>query len=391
MKHLIFTVFFILHYATSLATSPQHLIKNGGYLINDPKNGVVTSHNSTLKYIPASIYKLLTTATALKILGPNYRFKTEFYLSPGSTLFIKGYGDPYLISEEIDKIAAKLRDKGLRQINNIVIDQSSYNLQNSTINKKISNNPYDAAISALGVNFNTTKITIDPNGIIYSGEKQTPLMAITKKLGRNLPPGNHRVNLGKSQQLINNFVGQLFQTKLQEHGIITTGKILTGSRQDDIALLHTHYSKKLSAIIPAMLLYSNNYMANQIFLTLGAQRYSYPATWLKAQNTVYEYSRNTGITSDLTIIDGAGLSPDNKISAKDMTIIVEKLREYSHLLPKHGNHRLKSGTMTGVYCYAGFLNSTKNSPTIVIMLNQEKNYRDQLLALLEEETKRLLQ
>ena len=62
-----------------------------------------------------------------------------------------------------------------------------------------------------------------------------------------------------------------------------------------------------------------------------------------------------------------------------MITLLERFKPYSHLLSETRNTLLKSGTMTGVYSYAGYFESAGNLDPFVILLNQKVNNRDQLL------------
>ena len=85
------------------------------------KNGSVTGANDKwilYRYppkqnplvVPASVQKYATALAALHYLGSQFRFSTEFYMDQNNELGIRGHGDPFLVSEEWQKIAKKLSD-----------------------------------------------------------------------------------------------------------------------------------------------------------------------------------------------------------------------------------------------------------------------------------------
>ena len=92
------------------------------------------AHNVDVPFNPASVMKLVTTYAALQILGPDYRWKTEFYLDGKlkngilyGDLAVKGYGDPYLIEETLFPVMRALRQKGLQKITGkLVVDNSHF-------------------------------------------------------------------------------------------------------------------------------------------------------------------------------------------------------------------------------------------------------------------------
>ncbi|OKY75133.1 MAG: hypothetical protein BM485_09135 [Desulfobulbaceae bacterium DB1] len=101
---LFFFVFAPCHGAHGNTTAAtlriDRLIDNGGYILADGQAPIAAADEEKL-FVPASILKIVTALGALHILGPDFRFHTEFYLSPDNDLYIKGFGDPFLTSEEI--------------------------------------------------------------------------------------------------------------------------------------------------------------------------------------------------------------------------------------------------------------------------------------------------
>lgn len=358
---------------------PLTLITNGGYLVVSASGKTLGALNETIPFIPASIFKIITALQSLKSLGPNYRFPTYFFITPGVDLYIVGTGDPLLISEDIDGIVQALKKRGLKQVRNIFIDNSNYNLGTSTINETISQNPYDTALSAVGVNFNTIQVRITDDLEILSGEEQTPTLPIMLEKGQGLPPGVHRINLGIKSEDLALYAGQLFEAGLTRAGIDVSGQIEPKATPAQAGLFYTHHSAELKEMIPAMLLYSNNYMANQIYLKNGVKMYGYPATWKKAQKGMIHFLKSNNLELPQQIVDGAGLSKGNRISCQTMIGVLQKFRPYAGLLPLKQDIPLKSGTMKGVYSYAGFLGKEADSPAFVLILNQDENRRDELL------------
>ncbi len=377
---LLIAIYCLLFCQTSYASQEEPLIDNGGYLVVSASGKTLASYQANKNFTPASIFKVITALQGLELLGPTYRFPTYFFITPSIDLYIVGTGDPLLISEDIEPIILALQQRGLRQIRHIFIDNSRYKLSRRTINKDISLNPYDTALSAVGVNFNTIQIKITQDSKIISGEPQTPTLPIMQEKGQGLAPGIHRINLGMNEVDLAQYAGQLFKAGFAKAGIQATGTITLAKTPVNAGLFYTHYSPQLQDIISPMLLYSNNYMANQIYLKCGVKQFGYPATWEKAQRGMAKFlQKNKLVTEPIKIIDGAGLSIENSINCLTMIAVLQKFRKYAHLLPFKQNIPLKSGTMTGVYSYAGFLGKNEDAPAFVLMLNQEENNRDLLL------------
>ncbi|MCK4837346.1 MAG: D-alanyl-D-alanine carboxypeptidase [Desulfobulbaceae bacterium] len=370
------------------AIHPQdlgELISNGAYGVTR-NSKLLDSVNLDVPLMPASIVKLLTGLTAFDQLGANYRFKTEFFMDGEDHLYIKGYGDPFLVSEEIAAIMLALSKAGIRIINDIYIDQSSYQLESIGDGVGNSLNPYDVASSALAVNFNTINVVVSQDKSVQSGEPQTPLLPIMTRLGRDLPAGEHRINISRDPADSLLLAGQLFRSFQRQAGINGEGLLARRKAPPGKAVLVHYSSKKLPELITALMLYSNNFIANQIFLQIGAQNFGYPATWQKGQQAMLDFIRkDPGLSSAaINLVEGSGLSRKNRLTGQAMLRILELFKPHAQLLPEKNNILLKSGTLTGVYSYAGYFTANGNLDGFTIILNQDKNNRDEIMSILRK-------
>ncbi|MFO7606962.1 MAG: D-alanyl-D-alanine carboxypeptidase, partial [Desulfurivibrionaceae bacterium] len=350
-------------------------------------NGDDALHGSTnldLSLIPASVIKILTGLVAFEELGPHYRFRTEFFIDAGNNLYIKGYGDPFLISEEVEQIMISLKKSGCRTINDIYLDDSSHRLATMADGVGNSLNPYDVASSALAVNFNTINVRVDPNGTVHTGEPQTPLLPMMTRIAENLAPGLHRINVSLNQTDSLQLTGQLFRSFQERSGITGQGVIASG-RAPAGKPLYIHYSSKtLNELIEGLMRYSNNFIANQIFLQIGAKHFGYPATWEKGRRAVRDFIEKDPelAKAAIRIEEGSGLSRKNRLTVPAMLRILELFKPHARLLPEKDGVLLKSGTLTGVYSYAGYLSKNDKLDNFVIILNQNRNTRDEILKIL---------
>jgi len=363
------------------------LVENGALLLNDEEGNSLISLNAEELLVPASIIKILTSFVAIDILEKNYCYKTEFYKDAENNLAIKGWGDPYLISEEISIITDTLKKKGITRIKQLFLDNSSFASGITVPGVSNTLNPYDAINAALVVNFNTINLGKKSNGEIYSGESVTPLTPLAIKKGKVIWAGSkQRINLTDNKDESLQYVGELFSAFFINAGITIGNRGITREKIDDSwDLFYTHCnSRKLTELVTGLLKYSNNFIANQLFLTIGAERVGVPATLENATDFFKRYVNlklNTPL-SEFAICEGSGISRNNLITGNVMIMIMEKFRMHADYLSTKYGALVKSGTLTGVNNYAGYIKTEKGLRPFVIILNQKKNYRDRILKLL---------
>ena len=287
---------------------------------------------------------------------------------------MRGLGDPFLISEEIDRIAARLHQLGLKDLQGVGVDARYFAKNIYFDGQTDTTNPYDASVSSLAANFNTVNVRVR-NGEIASGEKQTPLTPIASKLAANLPNGKHRINLGQSVRGAQYFAEVLI-AKLNKTGFVVENKIMSAPIPNDVEFLFAHKnSRNLKQVVASMLEYSNNFIANQLYLLLGVERYGPPALVEKSSKALAEYVQSTFAWQNYLVVDGAGLSTRNRLSAEQLIEVLKKFEVYQDLMPSQGKHiRAKTGTLKFVSAYAGYLYKTEGRSKFALMINQPVNY-----------------
>lgn len=369
---------------STLMAQLHRWVDRGGVMLNDESGHTLLAYNADLILIPASIIKIYTAMAALEILGEQFVFKTGFYRDADGNLGIKGWGDPQLISEEIHSIADKLKVLGVRKIRQIQLDQTAFDPSIDINGRSNSLNPYDAVNGALVVNFNTLFLGRKKDGTIYSAESITPLTPLARILGRSLKPGTRdRFNLSTKREYAHRYAGELIGEILKDHGVTVEQSDVGQTVIDDrwSLVIEHHSSVSLREVIRGLLKYSNNFIANQIYLVTGAEKKGYPATTSKARSVFQAYFKQQfNEESGRTIIDEAsGISRKNRMSARAMMAVLERFRPWADLLDHKKGAWVKSGTLTGVYNYAGYIKTADGYQPFVILLNQQKNMRDRVL------------
>jgi D-alanyl-D-alanine carboxypeptidase/D-alanyl-D-alanine-endopeptidase (penicillin-binding protein 4) len=132
------TLYSALALACALAFSTSHafagvkekiaaMAPSGLILVVDEKGNELVVQNADKPFVPASVTKIVTAWLAMEVLGPDYRFETQFYLDKDRVLYVRGGGDPFLISEELASLAKELVAAiGKEPITGIVLDASYY-------------------------------------------------------------------------------------------------------------------------------------------------------------------------------------------------------------------------------------------------------------------------
>lgn len=382
MKRNIVTVLLLLTATLLYASSPvEDFLKSRSIapestavLIQDLKTGkILASHNADRALLPASIMKTVTIAGLLKETGPEERFHTLVYAYgpiEGNTikgeLLISGGGDPTLgancepeSADIADEIIASLRNMGITRIDgNIRVDTS-----------------------------------------LYSGPACPPSWQaadLQESYGTGCHALNFRRNASGSHAVKNPesvFLSYL-SSKLRSAGIEVTGTEVCGdeglSRKTDAILLLDHVSGPYSEVMRSCMMRSDNLFAETFLRAFAIARGKEGSTSAGAQE-MQSYWRKAGIpVKGVTLVDGSGLSRSNRVTANFINGILREMgdnEEYASFLPLAGQEgtlsdflkdtaldayvAMKTGSMKGIQCYAGYKVDEQFAPThtIVIIMN----------------------
>ncbi len=406
----------------------------------DNPTAPIVDFKSQIPRTPASVMKVITTGTGLLLLGADYRWKTEFYtdgtLNNGTlngNLIIKGYGDPYMVQENMADMVSALRISGLSHINGKVILDNSY-FQHSDENPDWFDGhgfePYNAIPNALSINFRTITLnfTVKNKQIHISSDPQLSYTHIKNEMQFNRQKRcrgrrafTPKIKLDKTQDLIivsgtisrnckeqkiskvltdagDLYFGH-FKKMWQANGGTITGTWVYGQVPHNAKLFYTYRSQKnLAEQIAAMNKKSNNIMTRQLFLTIGAEKMQPPASLDKSRQVIKQHLHRLGVdTQNLFIDNGSGLSRTANISAKQLGQFLlamhrsnasqsfeqslsvagvdGTLRHRLKNTPLAGNVIGKSGTLKQVKSLAGYMYSQSGKKYVYVMLFEGKNAR----------------
>ncbi|GLZ85523.1 D-alanyl-D-alanine carboxypeptidase [Metapseudomonas resinovorans] len=401
--------------------------------------GAQTLVNADVSVNPASTMKLITTYAALELLGPTYQWKTEFFtdgtLKDGvlnGNLYLKGGGDPKLNMEKLWLMMRDLRANGVRQVTgDLVLDRGYFihpQLPSFNDDGGDDNKPFLVGPDSLLVNLKAVRLIARAEGGKANLAMEPPLenirienkLQVTKAakcpswpdVRYNPVTQFDGTTLIASGKLPEGCSAQTYMSLLDHPGYAAGAvrafwKELGGSingkdRQGDVPknakLLARSFSPDLVEVIRDINKYSNNTMAQQVFLSIGA-RYRTDADGddaKAAQRVIRNWLAKKGITAPhLVMENGSGLSRHERVSAREMATILQAAwqspyaAEFISSLPLvamdgtmrkrlrrtalEGEAHIKTGTLNTVRAIAGFSrDSNGNTWAVVAILNDSR-------------------
>jgi serine-type D-Ala-D-Ala carboxypeptidase/endopeptidase (penicillin-binding protein 4) len=334
----------------------------GLVFVVDAAGNELVARNTDIPFVPASVAKIVTAWLAMEVLGGDYRFETRFYLNDKRVLYVRGGGDPFLISEELALLAPRLvAVAGKEPITGIVVDASYYPSSLRIPGIEDTDEAYNALNSALAVNFNTVAAVRDGDEVI-SAEEQTPItpLAIREFLARG-PNGRGRISLSQDSAVSLQYAGELIAAFIERAGGSVKANIATGRVPDGLEPIYVHrQSRALSDILFAMLRFSNNYVANQVFLEIGAHRLGGPVSLEKSLQLANEMLAVHGIAPAIHLEEGSGISRNNHFTARGLAKVLELFAPHADLLRSPDGGMTKTGTMEGIRTLAGYADTSSH-------------------------------
>ena len=390
--------------------------------------------NADVSVNPASTMKLITTYAALELLGPTYQWRTEFYtdgpLKDGvlqGNLYLKGGGDPKLNMEKLWLLLRDLRLNGVRQVQgDLILDRSYFNapeLPAFNDDGGDANKPFLVVPDSLLVNLKAQRIVtraesgrvqiaLDPPIATIQVDNQVKLLPASKcpswpDVRYNAVKQADGTTLVVTGQLAEGCSAQIYLSLLdhpayaagavrgiwQELG----GQILGGDREghvpDNARLLVRAYSPDVVEVIRDVNKFSNNTMARQLFLSIGA-KYRIPADandGMAAQRVIRDWLARKGITAPKLVMEnGSGLSRAERISAREMAAILQAawrspyaaefrsslplvamdgtMRRRLNNTPLVGQAHIKTGTLNNVRAIAGYSRDSNSRDWVVVAI-----------------------
>jgi serine-type D-Ala-D-Ala carboxypeptidase/endopeptidase (penicillin-binding protein 4) len=377
------------------------------------------SHRGDASVNPASVMKLVTTYAALHTLGPAFTWKNRVYVDGQivrggvleGNLILRGSGDPKLVLERIQDLFAQVQAKGVREVRgDIILDRSIFQVpdKNPADFDDEPLRPYNAAPDGMLVNFKSLIFTFTPDEagqrVLIKSEPPIAGVAIPTELPMggggcgnwkaNLKAdfytpskiefaGRYPANCGEKVWSVAYSEPRAYAGRVIDAMWRASGGTLTGTVREDAVPrgarpLLTANSLTLAEIIADVNKFSNNVMAQQVFLTLSAQkgRASFDAskkqlaTWWQKNLPSYSLpliengsglsrKERTSAMALTGLLQHAAASPHAEVFANSLSIAgvdgtVSRMRERNPTSEALGNAQLKTGTLNNVAALAGY-------------------------------------
>lgn len=367
----------------------------GIYAVDAESGRVLYDENSQKNMTPASSLKVVTTATALQILGPEFRFKTELEydgsLESGTlkgNLYIHGGGDPCLgvdIAKQIEEWTSAIQKLGIHVIEGEVVGDASR--WESALAPpgwlwEDLGNYYGAGACALSFHENKYTLFFKPGRVgeaaqILRLDPFIPGLQLVNEVKTGPEGSGDRACIYGSEYSLLQIVRGTIPAGLKEFAIkgaipdpaqfcaitlidalkdkgiaIKRQRIPSGKR----TAFHTTYSPPLKEIIFSTNHKSHNLYAEHLLKKMGEATYGEGSTQggIQAVKSFWQAQQ-----IDLEgLADGSGVSRKNLVTARQMVAILLKMKDsmlFRNSLPEEKTGiRAKSGSMTGVIAYAGY-------------------------------------
>ena len=342
------------------AIAPSALV-----LVLDEKGKELVAQRADKPFVPASVAKVVTSWLALKVLGEDHRFETRFYMDDKRVLYVRGGGDPFLVSEELALIAAKLLEEtGKQPFSGMVIDISYFPADLSIPGIEATRRSYNALNAALAANFNTIH-AVRRGNTVRSAEKQTPItpIAISQFRKRGPKKGRRRISLAQADPSIGvRYAGELIAAFIKRAGGAVKGKVTLGAVPEGLKPVYVHrQTRPLPEILKQLLIGSNNYVTNQVFLEIGAKELGAPVSLEKSLKIARKYLAEQGLAKALHLEEGSGLSRGNRFTARGLAKLLHQFAPHAGLMRRtKAGSRYKTGTLSGVRTLAGYAKTTRH-------------------------------
>jgi serine-type D-Ala-D-Ala carboxypeptidase/endopeptidase (penicillin-binding protein 4) len=341
------------------------------YVKEASTGAVLINHNGAAQFKPASIIKVVTTYSALEVLGENYIWHTPVYMTgvvqggelKGDLIF-RGVGDPSLNDDRIRTFCSELYRRGVKVIKgDIIIDKTFFAFNTEVPDQfyREMENPWNLPPQPLLVNGKLVTLTVfpdrrtgavkaaiepalsvvkldnkatlvpgpcngRPSGINFdiSGDAKTATIHVSGTLSEQCSPFAKRISVLGTDA----YFGASLRKGFEQQGGRIEGAIKSGGVATQARLLGAIHSGSLMEIIRETNKNSNNLMARQLFLAVGAMLTGKPPSPAQSAEALQSWlSQKVPETTPFVFENGSGLSDQERVTAKGMVALLDYIRK----------------------------------------------------------------
>jgi D-alanyl-D-alanine carboxypeptidase/D-alanyl-D-alanine-endopeptidase (penicillin-binding protein 4) len=382
---------------------------------------------------PASNVKLVTSAAALARLGPEFRFDTEVYVDAGAgegaarALYVRGKGDPTLVTERLWAIAGDLVHLGIRRVGDVVVDDTYFDRERSGpgFDQEAGDKSYLAPAGAASLNWNTiavhvaagdrrggkARVELEPASELFEvdvrattvapGGRRRLVVSSVRAGARQRIVVEGRIPIGSRMQTVWRriddpalYLGHTLRRLMELRGARFAGKVRAGQVPQGARLVHVAQSESLGEVVRRLNKTSNNFVAEQLLKTIGAEAKGAPGSWANGVEAVADFLAEVGIPRGSYVMkNGSGLNDTNRFSARQLVTLLRAMwarfplqAEYLASLPvagrdgtirwrmegseAEGRLRAKTGTLENVTSLSGYVqNAGHRTLAFAILVN----------------------
>ena len=307
---------------------------------------------------PASNQKLVTAGALLRNLGSERTFATGLYgrVVNGriDALVLRGEGDPSLTSADLIAMATGLKERGVREVGALLVDQSAFD--EHFVPPGFEQQPnewaaFRAPVSAVAVDRNSVLVSIEPtqsgaparvsflpegfvelDGQIATGARGKPLRAVAglgargdhlvAHLGGAVAEGSAALRYRQRVEDPRLLPAYVLRAALVAAGIKLDGGLLLGGGGERNELL-VHRSRRLAELLPELGKNSDNFYAETLLKTLGAAIVGTPGTSAQGAEVATAWLKEIGAWDAGTrVTNGSGLFDTNRLSPRTLARVL---------------------------------------------------------------------
>jgi D-alanyl-D-alanine carboxypeptidase/D-alanyl-D-alanine-endopeptidase (penicillin-binding protein 4) len=369
-------------------------LQNDGALVSalvvDLESGkVIASHNAEKRLTPASLTKVVLGAAALEKWGSDYTFKTRIFSNGTRSkavikgdLIVVGSGDPYLTNEKLWFLATDVARAGVREVSgNLVLNVSAFGDVvldgNRRAGKRLSSHAYDSPLSAAAVNFSVLAAVASPSAEVggdaylalepydlstakivgqastVSQQKAAKISATrvrAKGLDEIRVSGSVSANdfpqrVYRSVSDADEYAGSVFLAFLREAGVRINGKVVVSREAPSQRWVPVAEVEgfPLDWQLRGLFKVSNNFIGDMLTIGLARETENSRGATLEAGAAQLELYMKDVLKSSswkpaselepLRLESGSGLTPENRMSAKDIVSVLDRMYRNSREFP----------------------------------------------------------